>query len=462
MTTPRTAARRISPWQRDLLVFLAAFATLAVLAGPGLLRPSRNNHFVHMADAWLAGRLDLPGAPPGFPRSHDDWGRVWTLTLRDGTTLRGDLCRTAVCDQARRRGQETWRPTVGPAVELARRDIVARTSQWYVTFPPGPAVVMLPGVWGWGLRFYDVLITVLAAAAIPVVMLRLFERVRGPGHLREHLWAVAAWTIASPACFVGAHGSVWFTAQVFGALFLWLHLAAAWDCRRPGAAGWWLGMAVACRVSMAFAVAFFVAEWWRTGHRLRPLLAFLGPLALLGAALAVHNWLRFDNPLEFGHRYLDIRWQVRMQTIGMFSGQYLLRNLECMLWLVPQVVPTAPYLRWSIHGMGLLIGSPWLLLLIHARQPLPQRRGLILAALAVAAPVLLYHNSGQVQFSYRFALDFLPLLLLLLVAGGGARSRWFAVLVVVAAVLQLYGAWNFARAPGRLFVADPWWPFSPE
>jgi len=344
------------------------------------------------------------------------------------------------------------------ATELPRREIVARTSRWYVTFPPGPALVMLPGVALWGLGFLDVLFTVLAGALIPVALVRSLERVRGPGHLREHLWAAAAWTVASPACFVAAHGNVWFTAQVLGSLALVLYIDAAWDLRRPARAGLWLGLAVACRVSVAFAVFFAALEWWRD-RRLATALRFVAPLVVIGGVLAWFNWLRFDDPLEFGHRYLDIRWQPRIQSLGMFSPHYLTRNLECMLWLAPQV---SPQLRWSVHGMGLLLASPWLLLLARARTRFPQRRGLALATLAVAATVLLYHNSGQVQFSYRFALDFLPLVLVLLVVGGGARGRWFPALVLVAAVVQLYGAWMFGRAPGQLFMPDPWWPFAPE
>ena len=448
----------MSPRLRGLWVFLAAFAVLARLAGPGLLRPGRNNHFVHMADGWLDGRLALAGDPPGYPRAHDDWGRVWTLRLHGGTRLRGDLCRTAACDLRRRDGVETWRPTVGPPVELRRRDILARTSAWYVTFPPAPALLMLPGVALWGLGFPDILFTVFAGALIPVFLLRLLARVR-PGHLREHLWVAAAWTFASPACFVAAHGSVWFTAQVLGALFLVLHIDAAWDARQPLRAGLWLALAVLCRVSIAFALPFFLLEWWRADRRFPALARFLGPLILFGLAAASFNWLRFDDPLEFGHRYLDIRWQPRIQTLGMFSPAYLWRNLECMLWLAPQLTPQ---LRWSIHGMGLLFGSPWLLLLARARRPFAQRTGLALAALAVALPALFYQNSGQLQFSYRFALDFLPLLLVLLSVGGGARGRWFPALVLLAAAIQLYGAWMFGRAPGRLFLPDAWWPFTPE
>lgn len=452
----------LSPRLRGLAVFLAAFVALAVIAGRSLLRPSANNHFSHMAQGWLAGRLALPGDPPGYAaRRHDDWGRVWTLTLADGATVRGQPCVTLECQQARRAGLERWWTTRGELVDLRRRDIVARASTWYVTFPPGPALFMLPGVALLGLGFPDVLFTVLCGALIPLLLFRLLERIR-PGRTREHLWAAAAWTVASPACFVAAHGSVWFTAQILGALLLVLHLGAAWDARRPARAGLWLGLAVACRVSLAFAVPFFLFEWWRAGRRPATLLRFLAPLTAIGLVLAFLNWVRFDDPLEFGHRYLDIRWQTRIQTYGMFSPHYLARNLEAMVWLLPQLSAAAPYLRWSIHGMGLFVGSPWLLLLLRARERFPQRLGLAVAAVAVAVPSLLYQNTGQLQFASRFALDFLPLLLVLLVVGGGARGRLFPALVLLAAAIHLHGAWWFARAPGWLFVHDPWWPFPPE
>jgi hypothetical protein len=46
---------------------------------------------------------------------------------------------------------------------------------------------------------------------------------------------------------------------------------------------------------------------------------------------------------------------------------------------------------------------------------------------------------------------------------GAASRRRFQLLVVAGALVQGYGAWEFARAPGRLFVTDPMgWPFQAE
>jgi hypothetical protein len=481
-----TVRERLHQLARPIAVYLVALIGLCLLAGSKrLLEPSHDNHYSHLAQAWLDGRLDHEGKPPGWctpelarakkcrQHTYDDWARVWTIELRDGTRFRGHPCKTSACEQLRRQGVEGWL-VAGRGHELReieRREIVSRTDTWYVSFPPGPALVLLPAVAVRGIAAPDVLITCLFAALIPVVFLLWFDRERGreAGRGREHLWAAAAWTFASPAAFVGAHGRVWFTAQVFGALCLTLYLASSWNLRRPAWAGLWLGLAIACRPHLAFALPFFMTEWWRVSagrRRWEAALRFAIPLAVVGAVLMTLNVQRFDDPFEFGHRYLDIRWQQRMQEVGMFSTEYLGRNLRCAFSLLP-VWRDGPWdgrlPRVSLHGSSILLGAPWVLALAWARDRCPQRWGLLISAVAVAVPSLLYQNSGQIQFSYRFAIDWLPMILAAIVFGGGARRPWFPMLVGVGAIWQLYGAWLFGRRPGQLFVTDPLgWPFEDE
>ncbi len=469
---------RLRPRLRALIVFGVALLGLCVLSGRQLTRPSANNHFVHMAQGWLEGRWTLPGKPPGWCdardraagrcRGHtfDDWAVLWTLHLRDGREVRGYPCKTEACTaRARRERIETWWVLGEGWTEIPRPEIERRADTWFVSFPPGPAVVMLPFVAVFGTKVWDVLLTCVLGALVPVVLWSLMDRERGragPAE-NEHLWAALAWTFGSSACFLAANGRVWFTAQVVGALFLALHLSAAWGFRRPALAGLWLGLAVACRPSMAFAAPFAALEWWRAGRVPKAALWFAVPLLAVGAALMTFNAVRFADPLEFGHRFLEIRWQPRMQEIGMFSAAYMERNLRCLLTLMPVVAPSFPWLRVSIHGMAASVGMPWMWAALGARRRFPQRLGLWLAVAGVAAPSLLYQNSGQLQFTYRFAVDWLPMFLLAVVFGGGARSRWFRVLVVAAVLVQVYGAWMFARQAGRLFVTDPiGWPFEHE
>src|SRR5690606_35561772 len=133
-----------------------------------------------------------------------------------------------------------------------------------------------------------------------------------------------------------------------------LYLDSAWHARRPGRAGWFLALAIACRpANMLFAWPLFFAEWWRKGRSVPAALAFAGPIALVVIALAAHNYVRFSDFTEFGHRFLDIRWQARMQTTGMFGWTYLSRHLRCLFTLMPVLAPAAPFFKVSIHGMAL-------------------------------------------------------------------------------------------------------------
>jgi len=462
---------------RVLVVFVIAFAGLAILSGKQIGKTSRDAHFVHLAQGWLEGRLALPDKPPGWCDSEsrsqgrcdrhrfDDWAVVWTLELGDGTVLRGYPCRLPECK--RRDGIETWWVLGRGWTEIDRRDIATRHDTWYVSFPPGPAAVLAPFVAVFGLRTPDILLTILAGALIPLVLVRLLDRERGTdgGKAREHLIAAAAWTFGSPAVLLAANGRVWFTAQVFGALFLVLYLSASWRARRPALAGLWLGLAIACRpINHLPAAIVFLWFWWKRGRDRDALVRFAVPLVVIGVAVAWHNWARFEDPFEFGHRFLEVRWQARMQEFGMFSPRYLARNLECLLTLMPQWQAAMPLLRVSIHGTALWLGSPWIVLAALARERFEGRAVLWIAAVGSAIPSLLYQNSGQIQFSYRFAVDWLPLVLVAIAMGGGLR-RWriATVLVVFAIAFQSWGAWHFARMPGRLFVQDPpGWPFEDE
>lgn len=467
------------PWLRSVAVYVAAFVVLAVLSGSQWKGASRDNHFVHMAQGWLHGELALEGRPPGYcdakaraakkcsGHRFDDWAVVTTLERADGSSVRGFPCRTHACADARRQTRvETWWILGGGWTDFAPGEIVRRTETWYVSFPPGPAVVFLPAVAAFGLRTPDVLLTLLLGALIPVVLVRMLDRERtvADGRGREHLWIAAAWTLASPAVLLAANGRVWFTGQIVGALALTLYLAASWRARQPVWAAIWLGLAIACRpINHLPAVVVFGFWWWHTGRDRGALVRFAAPLLVIGLSLAWFNWVRFDDPLEFGHRFLETRWQTRIQELGLFSASYVPRNLQCLLTLLPQWSAEAPHLRASIHGTALWIGSPYLLLAPLHRAAFEGRGALWVAALGSALPSLAYQNSGQMQFSYRFAVDWLPMVLLAMAFAGAASRRRFQVLVVVGALVQGYGAWEFGRAPGRLFVTDPMgWPFEAE
>jgi hypothetical protein len=154
-----------------------------------------------------------------------------------------------------------------------------------------------------------------------------------------------------------------------------------------------------------------------------------------------------------------------MQEHGQFSTTYLLRNLRCAFWLWPQGSEQAPFFKVSLHGSALWLGAPWLAALFFSGRELFRGRALSLwlCVLVVALPALLYHNSGQRQFSYRFALDWLPLAIVALAMQGAFVRRGVQALILAGVLYESVGAWHFDRSPAKIFVVDPLgWPFEDE
>lgn len=474
MNSPVEGSTR-RPSRRVLAAFVVSLIALLLAGSAGSespLTPSRNNHFTYQAAAWLDGRLALDDDPPGFcsaadrrartckQHTHDDWAAVWTLELRDGSKVRGLPCHTQACRAERGRG-ESFRLTDGQTRQFARGEIRARTRTWYVSFPPGPAALMTPAVLAFGLDAPDRLITMLLAAAAIALFLHMLDSRRGAR--AEHLWATAAVGLASPLFFLGAHGSVWFTAQVMATLGIIAYLHLGWDTKRPFWAGLALALAVSARPHVGLAFVFFAAAWWRDGRDPRTALRFAAPLVVMAVILGALNFARFDDPLEFGHRFLDIRWQTRIQETGLFALEYVPRNVRCALALLPVFSPVAPFFRVSVHGSAIWVGAPWIFALAGARERFDGRSALLASAGLIALVPLAYQNSGQIQTSYRFAAEWMPIALAAVVFGGGAERRWFAPLVVVGALFTLLTTVWFAFDPESLFVLEPMgWPFESE
>ena len=75
-------------------------------------------------------------------------------------------CRTDACKQAEREGEKTWWIVGEGWRNFERRDIRRGKDTWYITFPPGPAVMMFPAVAVFGLALWEEIFQPLPGAFV--------------------------------------------------------------------------------------------------------------------------------------------------------------------------------------------------------------------------------------------------------------------------------------------------------
>lgn len=468
-------------------LFAAVAAGYALVAWDRLAEPSPQFHFVDLAHAFLDGRVDTntpresakrtsPDDPRGYRAAIEraksqggwnDWASLRTLTLKDGTVVRGRFPWPK--DAGARRhlfhtidGEERKIQVPG---DLARTcgETGKRTcdeTDHYVSFPPFPAVAMLPFAAIWGYDTHDVWLTILFGALNAVLLFWLLELLVHRGHThrdrRDNLWLAVMFAFGTVAFFSTVRGEVWFTALVMGIGLNLGFMLAALDARRPLIAGLLLGLGMATRTPIAFCFVFFAWQLFFPGNRwipgrwsqiFRQGIRFAIPILVCGGLLMAYNQARFDSPFEFGHSFLSGGAGDRIRDHGLFNSHYLNLNLSSALTHVPRIVGDAPYIQISKHGLGLLFTTPALLLLARPVAPTGLRPALWAAVVAAAIPGLFYQNSGWEQFGYRFALDYFPYLMVLLAVGGRSLTWRVKGLMVFGIAVNLFGAITFGRYP---------------
>ncbi len=450
-----------------IVLGLAGLVVLTTVANQRVLMHSSDNHFVYQADAWLDGALSLTRRP----HHQNDWASYETLTLKGpsaqnyGPTVKGFFVHQSKL-------KHHFRSLQREDLEIPKRDITLREKNYFVSFPPGPALLLSPFVWVFGYGVNDVLFTVLFGALNLMLVFLLIrsiaKRYNTPSSVRDHVWLTIFFGFSTCHFWLAVQGRVWFTALIVGSTFHLLYLIFAANLNRPFWAGVCLALAFSTRATLLFSACFIFLEIWvarKTTDRqtlVRKSALFILPCLVGGATLLVLNWLRFEDPLEFGHTYLAGGNLQRIRDFGLFDPSFIGRNLSAMLTLLPKISTTAPYLSLSKHGMTILVSSPALILLLwHGRSTPLSRRALAVAALMLI-PILFYQNTGWEQFSFRFLMDILPLLMVVIAARRTALTQLSKGLIAVGVIINLFGAITFQRAGFQRLYGEflpVLWPF---
>jgi len=398
----------VARYRVDLILFFGSLAAYALSSDGLLAHQSLAPHFVYQADAFLHGQLALSvPRPPNL----NDW------VLRDG--------------------------------------------RWYVSFPPFPALLMVPFVALFGLSFNDVTFTLFFSAANVALLYRLLRRIQPDRAGWEHVAFALIYGFGTLAWSCGIRGEVWYTAETVGVTLSLLYLHAALGARHPILAGLAVACAAITRAPLAFSAVFFLfealspdgpVEWGRLRDpaRWRAALPKLVPYALAIGAVAVPmawmNHARFGSFGEFGHSHLYAnRVNEQVRRYGLFHYAFLERNLHDAFTRLPEIQLRPFRIGFNGEGMSLFVTTPLFLYLLAPKQKPWLHRALWLTVALVAIPGFFYQNSGYYQFGFRFSLDYTPYLILLLALGGRPFTGLFWLAAFAGFAVNAWGAAVFNR-----------------
>ena len=444
-------------WKRARLpaaIFVCSAVVYSLFLGGRAFSPSADNHYVHLAHSFLSGQLGVVGnVPPGM----NDWA----------------------CYDTQEHGP-------CPANQFRFPASQAERYRWYVSFPALPAVLIMPLVAIGGLDVPDRLFWAILAGLGPALLFLLLrtlrERGRSERSLRDDLLLTTLFAFGTVFFFTAVQGTVWFAAHVVAVPLVALFAMWSLDARRPALAGLALALAFMARPTTMFLAPLFVLEamqasrptdlpsldeaasiWRRLAHFLRttryretvrPLALFALPILVVGAVAMWMNAARFENPLEFGHSYLQIFWRPRIEKWGLVNFHYFGKNLAVFVAALPWLSAVPPYLKISRHGLALWVTTPNLLLSLWPKRTSTTLVALYVSVIVVAILDLCYQNSGWVQFGYRFSLDYMIPLFAVMALGGRRFGPGFILLMVFSIAINAFGAVTFDRA-WQFYDGDP-------
>lgn len=339
-------------------------------------------------------------------------GSLWCLHLMLGKPFAGSTVYNTYTLQAM-----AWRsgslhlPQDYPWLELAIYE-----GNYYVSFPPLPSLVLLPLTFLFGANTPDnLMVKIYALMAVTGCYLAL----KGAGNSRPSSALLSyLFVMASSALPMMTEGAVWYQAQMLALGLMCLSVMLMLR-KKPTLSLFLYALSVCCRpfdaVYGPMLYLLYLHEKQKENCSMPDLAKSLLPGTLLGlcvaAGIAVFNYVRFGNPLEFGHNYLP---EFSFQGGVQFSLAHVANNAKTFLLGSPLNHDGTSY-AFNSFGYTLFLACPTITLMLAqcildaCRRQFSWIKGVVAFSLVVHIFLLLLHRTfGGYQLGARYVADTIP------------------------------------------------------
>ena len=306
-----------------------------------------------------------------------------------------------------------------PALEIALYN-----DMYWISFPPMPAIIMLPLV---AIMDYYHLVPHHLVAFVVYLLVVLYAYKIAFLQLKSRKLAVffaLFLCVGTNYLHVALWGAVWHLGQNMAFMFMLMavYYAITPNKRHGDLALFFLCCAMGCRpLQVIYAPLIVYLMYKREGVRLSAFLLKLPlygiPALILGSFFLWLNYARFGSVLEFGHNHLP----ASVATVGgQFSRLHMLNHLRIMFFRLPTQLPlfsplvsrSQAFAFWLASPLVISYGVYW----AHSvRNYARYNREFVLVYL-VGIPLLLglhllalsmHKDTGGRQFGYRYTIDIL-------------------------------------------------------
>ncbi|MBC5647011.1 hypothetical protein [Christensenella tenuis] len=323
---------------------------------------------------------------------------------------------------------------------------------YYVSFPPVPSLIMFPLTFIFGSDVPSNFVIMVYSLLSVVFAYKCFCKI-GVRDIFAMFWAIF-FILGSNMFWMSTSGGSWFLAQglnltlCFGSILCFLYHKKTLSLIL-------LAFAVGCRpfsicLFLIMFLYFCIQEYReasspKIGFIVLHKMKYLIIPAFIALSYCSYNYIRFNDPFEFGHNYLPEFTGAGNEQFGL---QYLQENAYNIFLRPVTLLGDASLDIPQFNGFMFFVANPifiiWFVMVIRdvSSKKMTLEKILLIIGFSASLLLLLSHKTfGGWQFGARYTVDLLPFVLLyFLFSNKGKPAKWEFFLGSFALLFNLYGA----------------------